>query len=182
MVIMKKKDKEKPKTSDAKKTKKKEEKTSENKKIKELELRIKDLEIEVNEKKDKLLRSYADFENFKKRIEKQRCQEDLDIKKKYISELIDLKELLLKALDDDHPTEGLRLILKQIEQFFDQEHVTSIECVGKPFNHQQHHAVTTLDKEDCEENTVIEEIKKGYMVDNKVLRPSHVIVSNKKKE
>lgn len=181
MVTMSKKDKKESPKSNVKKTEKKGKEKKDNNRIKELEHTIDQLEAEVKEKKDKLLRSYADFENYKKRVEKQRCQEDLDIKKRYISELIDLKELLLRALDDDNPKEGLRLILKQIEQFFDQENITSIECMGKPFNHQQHHAVTTLEKDDCEENIVIEEIKKGYMVDDTVLRPSHVIVSKKKK-
>ena len=82
--------------------------------------------------------------------------------------------------DDEHPKEGLRLILHQIDQFFEQEHIKSIDCIGKTFDHKKHHAVTTVEKEDCEENTIIEEIKKGYVVDEKVLRPSHVIVSKKK--
>ena len=181
MVTMSKKDKKETKKTDAQKNNKKGKETKDKKKINELQDRINELDAEVKEKKDKLLRTYADFENFKKRVEKQRCQDDLDIKQRYISELIDLKELLLRALDDEHPKEGLRLILKQIEQFFDQENISSIECLGKPFNHQQHHAVTSLEKDDCEDNIVIEEIKKGYLVDDQVLRPSHVIVSKKKK-
>ncbi len=180
MVIMTTKKKKKDKTDDDSNEKKKEKLTKDQKKIKELESHIEQLQAELKEKKDKLLRSYADFENYQKRMEKEHCQIKLDSKTKYISELIDLKELLLKALDDERPKEGLRLILKQIEQFFDQENICSIECVGKPFNHQHHHAVTTIEKDDCEENMVIEEIKKGYMVDDKVVRPSHVIVSKKK--
>ncbi len=180
MVTMSKKDKKDSLKSNGKQIKKKGKEKKDSNRVKELEHTIDQLEAELKEKKDKLLRSYADFENYKKRVEKQRCQEDLDIKKRYISELIDLKELLLRALDDNNPKEGLRLILKQIEQFFDQENITSIECMGKPFNHQKHHAITTLEKDDCEENIVIEEIKKGYMVDDNVLRPSHVIVSKKK--
>jgi molecular chaperone GrpE len=176
------KEKKAPKKTDAAKEKKKTEGKKKQQKIEKLEEKIDDLQNELKEKKDKLLRSYADFENYKKRMEKERCHIVLDCKKKYISELIDLKELLLKALDDEKPKEGLRLILKQIEQFFDQENISSIECVGKPFNHQQHHAITTIEKDNCEENIVLEEIKKGYLVEDKVLRPSHVIVSKKRKE
>jgi len=54
--------------------------------------------------------------------------------------------------------------------------------VGKKFDHNFHHAVTTIDKDDCEENTIVEEIKKGYMINEKLLRPSQVIVVKKEEK
>ena len=83
-------------------------------------------------------------------------------------------------MNDENPKEGLRLILKQLEHFFNEEHISYIECIGKPFDHCLHHAVTTIEQEDCKDNTIIEEIKKGYMIDDMVLRPSHVVVAKKK--
>lgn len=145
-----------------------------------LEKIIIELENELKEIKDKLLRSYADYQNYQKRVEKNFEQTKTEIKQIYLSEFIDIKELLLKAIEDDDPKQGLRLILKQIEHFFDEEHVSTIECIGKQFNHNLHHAVTTIEQDDCEENTIIEEIKKGYKVDETVLRPSHVVVAKKK--
>ena len=148
--------------------------------IESLENTICKLEKDFKETKDKLLRSYADYQNYQKRVEKNFEITKTEIKQIYLSEFIDIKELLLKALEDDDPKNGLRLILKQIEHFFDEEHVSTIDCIGKRFNHNLHHAVTTVEQDDCEENTIIEEIKKGYKIDETVLRPSHVVVAKKK--
>ena len=115
-------------------------------------------------------------------MKKDKEMHEFEIKKIYLSELIDIKELLLQALDDNDPKEGLRILLKNLENFFESEKISYIESIGKQFNHELHHAVTIIDKSDSEENTIIEEIKKGYKVDNKVLRPSHVIVSKKECE
>ena len=98
------------------------------------------------------------------------------------SKLLDIKELLLQALDDNDPKEGLRVLLKKLEQFLEEEHISYINCIGKTFNHSLHHAVTTIEKVDEENNIIIEEVKKGYMVDDQVLRPSHVIVVKNKCE
>jgi len=148
--------------------------------IDSLEQQICSLQDELKETKDKLLRSYADYQNYQKRVEKNVEQLKKEIKQIYLSEFIDIKELLLKALQDDNPKEGLRLILKQIEHFFNEEQVTYIDCIGKKFDHNLHHAVTTIEQDDCEDNTVIEEIKKGYKIEDSVLRPSHVVVAKKK--
>ena len=107
---------------------------------------------------------------------------EFEIKKTYLSELLDIKELLLKALDDNDPKEGLRIILKQLENFLQLEHVKYIECIGKPFNHALHHAVTTIENQDKDDNIIIEEIKKGYLINENVLRPSHVVVVKNKCE
>jgi len=149
-------------------------------KIQELTQQLADTKAELKETKDKLLRSYADYQNYQKRVEKNKKQIEKEIKQIYLSEFIDIKELLLQAMNDENPKEGLRLILKQVEHFFNEEHISYIECIGKPFDHSLHHAVTTIEQEDCEDNTIIEEIKKGYMINDMVLRPSHVVVAKKK--
>ena len=59
------------------------------------------------------------------------------------------------------------------------ENVKYIHCKGKKFNHKIHHAITTIEKENCKEDIIIEEIKKGYYVNDDILRPSHVVVSKK---
>lgn len=145
-----------------------------------LEDQLEETKNDLKETKDKLLRSYADYQNYQKRVEKNQKQKEIEIKQIYLSEFIDIKELLLKALQDENPKEGLRLILKQIEHFFNEEHISYIDCIGEQFDHNLHHAVTTIEQDDCEDNTVIEEIKKGYMIKDHVLRPSHVVVAKKK--
>jgi len=145
-----------------------------------LKKEIKKLQLELKEKEDKLLRSYADLQNYQKRMEKELQIKEEETKKKYISELIDFNELLKKAYEDNDPKNGLKLMLNNIENFFEKEQIKSINCVGEKFNHNLHHAVTTIEKNDCEDEIIVEEVKKGYMINNKLLRPSHVIVAKKK--
>jgi len=163
------------KTTDKKKTKTAEKKDS-------LKEEIKKLKEESKEKNDKILRNIAEFQNYQKRMQKELKHVEELTKEKYVSELIDLTELLKKALDDENPKEGLKLMLNNIEKFFEKESIKKIECLGKCFDHNYHHAITTIEKNDCEDNTIIEEVKKGYLIGDKILRPSQVIVAKNNNE
>jgi len=149
-------------------------------KIKNLEEKIKQLEQELKEKNDKLLRSYADLQNYQKRMEKEISIKEDDIRKKYLLEIIDLRELLKKAYDDNDPKQGLKLILNNLDSFCEREQVKSLDSVGKMFDHKIHHAISTVEKDDCVDGEIIEEIKKGYCCGDKLLRPSQVVVAKKK--
>ena len=150
------------------------------KELNKLKSEIKKLKQEVKEKDNKLLRSYANLQNYQKTTEKKSQYMENETKKKYLSELIELKELLKKAYEDKNPRTGLQLILNNLENFFEKEQIKYIDCVGKIFDHNIHHAVTAIEKNDCEDGTILEEIKKGYFIDDKLLRPSQVIVAKKK--
>jgi molecular chaperone GrpE len=147
-----------------------------------LKKEIEKLKSELKEKDDQLLRRVADIQNLQKRIDKEIIQCQLKTSEKYICELVDLMELLKKAIDDENPKEGLKLIIENIENFFEKEQIKKIDCVGCKFDHNIHHAVTTIEDEKIEDNTIIEEVKKGFMINDKVVRPSHVIVSKKKED
>ena len=171
------------KTSEKEKTDaKKPEKTPEVEPEQSLRNEIENLSNEAKEQNDKLLRCLADFDNYKKRITKERQSSEFQMKKKYLLEILDIKELILQAKKDTNPKQGLRIILNQLDKFFESENIKYIECVEKPFDFEYHHAMTTVEKQDCEDNIIIEEIKKGYLVEDKVLRPSQVIVVKKKCE
>jgi len=150
------------------------------KELNELKDEINKLKREAKEKYDKLLRSYADLQNYKKRTEKESQYKENETKKKYLSELIELKELLKRAYEDKDPRAGLQLMLNNLENFFEKEQIKYINCVGKTFDHNIHHAVTTIEKNDCEDGTIVEEVKKGYLIYDKLLRPSQVIVAKNK--
>ena len=145
-----------------------------------LKKEIKKLKQKLKEKEEKLLRSYANLQNYQKRMEKELEIKEEETKKKYLSELLDFNELLKKAYEDNDPKEGLKLIINNIENFFEKEQIKSIDCMGEKFDHNLHHAVTTIEKDDCEDETIVEEVKKGYIINDKLLRPSQVIVSKKK--
>lgn len=157
-------------------------KNTTSKKTPNLKKEIEKLKQDLQEKNEKLLRSIADFQNYQKRIEKELQHREDDSKKKYLSELIDINELIKKAYEDNSPKEALKLILYNLNSFFEKEQIKCIDCVGKPFNHNLHHAISTVEKEDCENEIVVEEIKKGYLIDGKLLRPSQVIVAKKKED
>lgn len=163
------------------KEKKEEEKNLEEK-IEKLEKEVNNLKEEVTKKNDKLLRSYADLQNFKKRMKRDLASKEKETKQKYISKIIDLKELLKQAYEDENPKEGMKYILNDLNQYLDQENVEYIECVGEKFDHNCHHAVSTVEKENCENGEIVEEIKKGYKIDDEILRPSHVIVAKKEEK
>jgi molecular chaperone GrpE len=148
--------------------------------IKKNQKEIKDLKNQMKQLNDKYFRTLADFQNFQKRSEKELLCNEEEIKKIYIIELIDLYELLKKALKDKNPKEGLKLLINNIEKFMEKERIKAINCIGQKFDHNLHHAITTIEKNECDDNIVIEEVKKGYILDDKLLRPSHVIVTKKK--
>ncbi len=145
-----------------------------------LQIKLKKTEKELKEKNDKLLRTCADLQNYQKRMEKELISREEEIKRKYLTELIDLNEILKRAYEDKNPKQGLKLILNNLEKFFEKEHIRYIDCMGKSFDHGLHHAVTTVEKNGCENDTIVEEVKKGYMIGDSLLRPSQVVVTKKK--
>jgi molecular chaperone GrpE len=125
----------------------------------------------------------ADFENLKKRMNRELetvqkyCNERLLIA---LLEVVDELELAVKSCHSTPSSEllvqGVEMTLKKLNKLLEQEGVSPIECVGKPFDPSKHNAASVLDKVDGEMSTVIEEIRKGYILKEKVLRPSIVKV------
>ena len=148
--------------------------------VKQCQKEIRTLKQELQEKHDKLLRAYADNQNLSKRMERELDKRDEEIKRRYLLELVDIQELLHKTLDDPHPQDGIKAILHSLDIFFDKEHIAPIDCVGKPFDHTCHYALSTIEKEGCNDGDIVEEVKKGYFINEKILRPSQVIVAKKK--
>lgn len=156
-------------------------KDSVEKELKKFKKEIKELKKELIEKNDKLLRSYADIQNFQKRSEKALQIKEDETKIKYVYELVELSELLKQAYKDNDPKIGIKLIIDNLEKFFEKEQIKFIDCVGKQFDHNLHHAVTVIDKKDCQDGIILKEVKRGYFIKNKLMRPSQVIVSKKNK-
>jgi molecular chaperone GrpE len=136
----------------------------------------------------------ADLENLKKR-----CDRQLEEAKKYgseklIIELLDVADELELAIESSRNSEagktliqGVEMTLKKLTATLKKEGVSPIECVGKPFNPSKHDAAARIEKEGVEECTVVEEVRKGYIMKEKVIRPSIVKVvvkpsSNSQKE
>jgi len=150
------------------------------KKIVNLKEEIEKLKQELAEKNDKLLRSYADLQNYQKRIEKEITCKEEEIRKKYLLEIIDIFELIQKAYEHSNPKDGLQAIIQNIKHLLEIEEVKIIDCLGKSFDHYCHHAISTIEKNDCKDGLIVDEIKKGYKLGDKILRPSQVVVVKNK--
>ncbi len=141
------------------------------------------LELEVKEAKENLLRVVADTENYKKRVEREK--EDF---KKFANESI-IKKLLpvidnferaieSKEASKESIIEGVNLVLKDILKLVKEFGVEEIEAVGKEFDPNFHQAVTYEISED-KEDMVLKEMQKGYILNNRLIRPSMVVISKK---
>ena len=148
-------------------------------KLKNKEKKINKIKSEIKLEKEKLLRNIADLQNQLKRNKKEFEIKNNVIKKKYLIEIVDILDLIKKAYNDKNSEKGIKLIINNIEKFLNDEKVKYIDCIGKIFDHKIHHAITSVNKNDCEDNIIIDELKKGYYIDDEILRPSQVIVSKK---
>ncbi len=131
----------------------------------------------------------ADIENLKKRYERQ-----VDEVKKYCNEplvmelldVVDELELAVKSGRSSNSTEavvqGVEITLKKLRKILENEGVHPIECIGKPFDPSRHSAVEKMEKEGVDGCTIVEEVRKGYTMREKVIRPSIVKVVVKPSE
>ncbi|MFZ3045565.1 MAG: nucleotide exchange factor GrpE [Desulfatirhabdiaceae bacterium] len=150
-----------------------------------VEDRIQVAEAEARQNYDRLLRVSAEFENYKKR-----SQRDMEEYRKYANEailadLLSVMDNLERALDsgkasktpDNNLIEGVDLTLKELVKIFERFSVTPIDAMEKPFDPNFHQAVMKESSADHPENTVIREFQKGYLLRDRLLRPSMVVVS-----
>lgn len=128
----------------------------------------------------------ADFDNYRKQMEKQAAAKAESAKAELLLKFLNIRDDYLRALSvakqsESEPvvTEGLEGILKNIDSLLASEGVLEIEAVGTPFDPNVHDAIAHSARDDLEENTVTAEIRKGYMLNSKVLRPSLVEIAKK---
>ena len=128
----------------------------------------------------------ADFDNYRKQMEKQFYSKVEASKAEILLKFLSIRDDYLRALEmvkqnksDVVIIEGLQGILKNFDNLLSSEGVIEIESVGTPFDPNIHDAINFTYSDDLPEDTVTQEIRKGYMLNNKVLRPSSVILSKR---
>ncbi len=128
----------------------------------------------------------ADFENLKKRTERQIQEAVKSAKERIIIDLLDIVDELELAVNSgrssnsaDILVEGVEMTLKKMRKFLENQHVYPIEALNKTFDPAKHHAVAKIERDDLEECIVVDEIRKGYIMEEKVIRPSIVKISVK---
>lgn len=135
---------------------------------------------------NKLKYLMADFDNYRKQMERQAASKAETIKAELLLKFLNIRDDYLRALSvakqsKSEPVviEGLEGILKNIDSLLSSEGVREIETIGTPFDANVHDAIAYSERDDLPENTVTNEIRKGYMFNGKVLRPSMVEISKK---
>jgi len=156
-------------------------------KLKKRESEIKALKQESSKLKDSYLRALAEMENLRKRVEREKAEFYQYALSNFIKELFAVLDSLERALETQEKgngktlREGIELIYKQYLSLLIKQGVTPIETKDKKFDPNLHQAFMTIESEDVDEPVVIEELRKGYTLYDRVLRPALVKVSIPKK-
>ncbi|MEQ2371385.1 nucleotide exchange factor GrpE [Blautia sp. CLA-JM-H16] len=139
-------------------------------------------EQKVEELTDRLKRTMAEFDNFRKRTEKEKSSMYIigakEIVEKILPVVDNFERGLAQAQEGDAFADGMKMIYKQLTTTLDDLGVKPIEAVGKEFNPDFHNAVMHVEDEEVGENIVVEEFQKGYTYKDFVVRHSMVKVAN----
>jgi len=156
---------------------------------KELLAQLENLEKEKADLSDRLLRTVAEFDNYRKRVSREK--EDL-IKfgnEKFALDLLPVVDNFERSLEQarnareiEPVIEGIEMILKQFTTTLEKFHIKPFASIGEPFDPEKHEAMAQQEHEEYDENTVIEEYQKGYFLKERLLRPARVIVSKPPEE
>jgi len=145
-----------------------------------------ELKRSLEEANDKYVRLYADFENYKKitaRNKEELLKYANDDLMSDVLTVIDHLELALQHTEESkgpNPlAEGVELTLKELRNILEKYGLVTIDALNKPFDPAVHHAMSQVETEDAEENTVVKEFRKGYKLKERVLRAAMVGVSKK---
>ncbi|MCL6458290.1 MAG: nucleotide exchange factor GrpE [Gorillibacterium sp.] len=140
---------------------------------------------ELKETQERVLRGQADFDNFRRRTRQDKEEFAKYASSKVITGILPVVDNFERALSTSRETQdfdslfkGVEMIFRQLEQLLEQEGVKSMDTVGQPFNPELHQAIMQVESAEHEEGIVVEEIVKGYVLRDKILRPAMVKVSS----
>ena len=159
--------------------------------VKEAEDELSALKRELAEAKDKTLRTFAELENFRKRSARTLQDELKYANMSLIRDMLPVMDNLLRAIEaaekQDQAGElteqgkalldGVKMVVEQFNTVLGKHNCTPIEAVNQPFDPNFHQAITQMPSADVAPNTVLMETQKGYVLHDRVVRPSQVIVS-----
>ncbi len=153
------------------------------------ELSVEDLQAQIEKLKDENLREHADFENIKKRLEKEKYQAIAYAHEGFARDLLPIVDALENALasgvseeivDENIVTkykEGIELTLEQFKKCFEKHDIKAVNCEGE-FDPSVHEAIMKVDNEEVESGHIVQTLQKGYTIKDRVLRPAMVSIAN----
>ena len=143
---------------------------------------IERLQEDLHNERDRNLRTLADFTNYRRRIERDGNKLAAEGKRAIILPLLDIVDDLEKALQwtagEEQPFErGVRIIHQKLLALLETHGVVPFESVGTAFNYHRHEAVAMVEVEDRETGIIVDELRRGYLWKNELLRPAQVRVA-----
>ncbi len=155
--------------------------------LKVMEEKLESAEQESKESYDRFLRVSAEFENYKKRAAREMNDFRKFANESFVKAMLPVVDNLDRAIEsssnDDHSNssvvEGVNMTLKAILKIFEQFGVKPFQSLGKTFDPALHQAVMQEESDDHPEKTILNELEKGYMMHDRLLRPAMVVVSKK---
>ena len=144
--------------------------------------RIQTMQIELDELNDRYKRVFAEFENYKKRTQKER--ENLynsilgDIILSVLPAIDNLENAVKAECSDESYKQGIELVQKQFKDFLTKNKVEEIPAVGETFDPGLHEAVSSIQDDTKGSQEIVQEYRKGYKIGEKVIRHSMVVVAN----
>ena len=161
---------------------------SENDRMNILEAQLAQARQEAAEFKDKYLRERAEMDNFRKRQERiaqdrvQRAKKELILKILSVMDNVERALIYQEAMDRQGLQQTLRMLMWQMNEVMRSEGLTPIATVGERLNPYEHEAIEVVENSDQPEDTIVEEVLKGYKMGNETLRAARVKVSAGNKE
>ncbi len=154
--------------------------------VEKIQARLDEKTREAEENFDKWLRSRAEFENFRKRVQKEKADTIKFGNESLLRAMLPALDNLARAIDQgkksqeiDSLLEGVEMTHRQLLSILEKYGVTPIHAIGEPFNPEKHEALAQEENEE-EPHRVIAEVEKGYLFHDRLLRPAKVIVSKGK--
>ena len=144
-------------------------------------------EAECKDLNDKYLRTLAEMENFRKRMVREQSESVKYANEKILCDLLAVIDNIERAIlhskekkDFDALINGLELTMKEFAGVLEKYGVKCIESRGQTFDPARHYAVSAVESDAQQDNTVVEDFRKGYILNDRILRPSLVSVAKKK--
>ena len=142
-----------------------------------------DADEALEQERERYLRLFAEFDNFRKRTAKEKLEAYSDATARCIGELLPVVDNFERAVEapctDEQYHSGMVMILTQLRNFLEKAGVTELEALGAEFDPNIHHAIKQAEAtEEFPENTVCEVFQKGYMLKDRLIRPAMVAVSS----
>lgn len=151
--------------------------------VSELERDLAAARADVAAASDRALRSLAEFDNYRRRTDRERDEATTRGRADVLRELLEVADNFDRALDHGKSGvppaffEGMKLVARGLHDLLDRKGVERIDAEGKPFDPELHEALTMMPSDDAEPHTVLQVVQAGYRLGDRVLRPAKVIVA-----